>query len=210
MLYFAASFVVWILCGPIPLDQWLWHPITVTSLWARWRLKSPASRLFAEPFFHRSKKTSKLCITGPCGGNPSVTCEFPLQRASNAEKFPFDDVIMGVVHDWVSLGTGSTTGNSSVCSKKTPNPRITGPLAELFSTVGFSSWKASNMENASMPWRQHTSPSVWQELWMHRYVAWDHDSWINRRDSQMRILLAACRETAGHYNKLPEVLTTLW
>ena len=34
---------------------------------------------------HRSKKTSKLCVTGLCEGNSPVTGEFPTQRASNAE-----------------------------------------------------------------------------------------------------------------------------
>ena len=33
----------------------------------------------------RSKITSKPRVTGLCGGNSSVTCEFPAQRASNAE-----------------------------------------------------------------------------------------------------------------------------
>ena len=33
----------------------------------------------------RSKKTSKLRVTGFCGGNSPVTGEFPAQRASNAE-----------------------------------------------------------------------------------------------------------------------------
>ena len=33
----------------------------------------------------RSKKTSKLCITGLCAENSPVTGEFPAQRASNAE-----------------------------------------------------------------------------------------------------------------------------
>ena len=33
----------------------------------------------------RSKKTSKLCVTGLCGGNSPVTDEFPAQRASNTE-----------------------------------------------------------------------------------------------------------------------------
>ena len=42
----------------------------------------------------RSKKTSKLRVTGLFEGNPSVTGGFPSQRASNAEMFPFDDVIM--------------------------------------------------------------------------------------------------------------------
>ena len=40
------------------------------------------------------KNTSKLRVTGLCEGNSPVTGEFPAQRASNAEMFPFDDVIM--------------------------------------------------------------------------------------------------------------------
>ena len=33
----------------------------------------------------RSKKTSKLRVTGPCAGNSPMTDEFPAQRAINAE-----------------------------------------------------------------------------------------------------------------------------
>ena len=36
-------------------------------------------------FRRRSKKASKLRVTGPCEGNSPVTGEFPAQRASNAE-----------------------------------------------------------------------------------------------------------------------------
>ena len=36
-------------------------------------------------FWRRSKKTSKLRVTGLCAGNSPVTGEFPAQRASNAE-----------------------------------------------------------------------------------------------------------------------------
>ena len=36
-------------------------------------------------FGHRSKKTSKLHVTGLCEGNSPVTGEFPTQRANNAE-----------------------------------------------------------------------------------------------------------------------------
>ena len=36
-------------------------------------------------FRRRSKKISKLCVTGLCKGNSPVTDEFPIQRASNAE-----------------------------------------------------------------------------------------------------------------------------
>ena len=54
------------------------------------RLDSLLSRLFRR----RSKKTSKLRVTDLCAGNSTVTSEFPAQMASNAEMFPFDDVIM--------------------------------------------------------------------------------------------------------------------
>ena len=36
----------------------------------------------------RSKKTSKLCVSGLCAGNSPVTGEFPTHRASDAEKVP--------------------------------------------------------------------------------------------------------------------------
>ena len=45
-------------------------------------------------FRRRSKKTSKLRVTGLCAGTSPATGEFSTQRASNAEMFPFDDVIM--------------------------------------------------------------------------------------------------------------------
>ena len=38
-------------------------------------------------FRRRSKKTSKLCVTGLCAGNSQGTGEFPAQMASNAENF---------------------------------------------------------------------------------------------------------------------------
>ena len=68
--------------------------ITMTSLWGRWRLKSPAFRLFIQLnrlFRRRPKKPSKLRVTGLCEGNSPVTGEIHAQRASNAEMFPFDD-----------------------------------------------------------------------------------------------------------------------
>ena len=37
-------------------------------------------------FRRRSKKTPKLYLTGLCGGNSTVTGEFPAQRASNTKK----------------------------------------------------------------------------------------------------------------------------
>ena len=71
------------------LIRWQHNPWSCITLhWGRWRLKSPASRLFSEPFVQAQKKqTSKLRVTRLCGGNSSVTGEFPTQRASNAENF---------------------------------------------------------------------------------------------------------------------------
>ena len=44
------------------------------------------ARLNVEPWFRRrSRKTSKLRVTGLCAGNSPVTGEFPTQMASNAE-----------------------------------------------------------------------------------------------------------------------------
>ena len=54
-------------------------------------------------FSHGWKKASKLRVTGLCEGNSPVIDEFSTQMASNAEMFPFDDVIMGNTkepHDW--------------------------------------------------------------------------------------------------------------
>ena len=45
-------------------------------------------------FRRRSQKSSKLRVTGLCAANSPVTGEFPAQRVSNAEMFPFDDGIM--------------------------------------------------------------------------------------------------------------------
>ena len=42
----------------------------------------------------RSKKTSKLRVTGLCEGNSPVTGEFPTHRPVTQKMFPFDDVIM--------------------------------------------------------------------------------------------------------------------
>ena len=50
-------------------------------------------------FKRRSKKKSKLRVTGLCTGNSPKTGEFPTQMTRNAEMFPFDDVTM-IVSVW--------------------------------------------------------------------------------------------------------------
>ena len=54
----------------------------------------PHDYLFNRLFGRRTKKTSKLRVTGLCAGNSPVTGEFPAQMASNAEMLAFDDIIM--------------------------------------------------------------------------------------------------------------------
>ena len=65
-----------------------------TLVWLQWRHNEhdgvlnhhPHGCLLYRLFRRRSKKTSKLRVTGLCEGNLPVTGEFPAQRANNAEK----------------------------------------------------------------------------------------------------------------------------
>ena len=70
--------------------SWTWGvrlSITMTSKWARWCLKS-LNRLFRR----RSKKTSKLYVTGICEGN-SWPVNSPHKGPVTRKMYPFDDVI---------------------------------------------------------------------------------------------------------------------
>ena len=55
-----------------------------------WRLECVLNRLFRR----RSKKTSKLRVTGFCEGNPLVAGGSPHKGPVTQEMFPFDNVIM--------------------------------------------------------------------------------------------------------------------
>ena len=76
---------------PAITSKWL-QIITVTSSWARWHLKSPASRLLTQPFIRAQIK-----------GNIKVPRHWPLcvEFTGDRDKgpvtrkmFPFDDVII--------------------------------------------------------------------------------------------------------------------
>ena len=58
-----------------------WHHNKCDGVSNHWRLVCLLNRLFRR----RSKKISKLWVTGLCEGNPPVTSDFPSQRASNSE-----------------------------------------------------------------------------------------------------------------------------
>ena len=69
--------------------------ITVTSFWARWRLKSPVSLFFAEPFIQGEIKEN---IEAPRNwllwGEPPAPVDAPTKGQWRGKMFPFDDVIM--------------------------------------------------------------------------------------------------------------------
>ena len=58
------------------------------------------------------KKNIKLRVTGLCEGNSPVIGEFPAQKASDAEMFPFDDIMMVIIqNDWCGVKKTSTMYN---------------------------------------------------------------------------------------------------
>ena len=75
----------------------LWLNVLSSFHWLGWALRwchngrdgvsnhQPDDCLLNRLFRCRSKKTSKLRVTGPCAGNSPGTGEFPAQKASNAE-----------------------------------------------------------------------------------------------------------------------------
>ena len=88
------------------------HAITMTSWWAdsvsNHQLHDCLLNLL---FRRRSKKTSKLCVTGLCAGNSPETGEFPAKWPVTRKMFPFDDVIMityfsvGISTDFVKFAS---------------------------------------------------------------------------------------------------------
>ena len=90
LLNIYSHFNHWRYCSNILFNlKWFcsfWHSL----LWCRNERDGvsnhqPHNCLLNWLFRHRSKKTSKLCVTGLCEGNSPMTGEFPAQRANNAE-----------------------------------------------------------------------------------------------------------------------------
>ena len=68
------------------------HAITMASLWGRWRLKSPASLLFTQPFTQRKHQNSasQALVRGIRRWPANSPHKGPVTR----KMFSFDDVIM--------------------------------------------------------------------------------------------------------------------
>ena len=62
-------------------------------------------------FWRKSKKTSKLCVTGLCAGNSAGPVNSPHKGLVTRKMVPFDDVIMIYTHSCfmlLLLGTGQS------------------------------------------------------------------------------------------------------
>ena len=69
--------------------------ITMTSYWARWRLKSPASRLFTQTFIQTQiEENIKALRHWPLRGIHWGPVNSPHKWPVTRKMFPFDDVIM--------------------------------------------------------------------------------------------------------------------
>ena len=84
----------------IGLQPITWIPILICSLqWPHHGRDSvsnnqPHDCLLNHFFRRRSKKTSKLRVTGPCAGNSPGPANSPHRWPVTRKMFPFDDVIM--------------------------------------------------------------------------------------------------------------------
>ena len=112
---------------------------------------------FKRLFRRCSKKTSKPCVTGLCEGNSPVTGEFPTERASNAEMFLFDDVIM--VHTGIqSLFTSSIQfhfdgeGSIGLVVKECPHIWPAWYIARADSRFALSQWETKLLCNNASYW----------------------------------------------------------
>ena len=110
-------------------------------------------------FRRRSKKTSKLCVTGLCAGNSLVTDEFPAQRASNAE----DVSIWWRQH--CLLGSGlSTTGTTHSFIFKTPNVTPNDILILIFNTGYLDMCHARQVSFCGLPRLAAITPLILNSL----------------------------------------------
>ena len=100
--------------------------------------------LFNRLFMRRSKKLWKLRVSGLFVVNSPVTGEFPEQRARNAQKFPFDDVIMN------NNNAGTECTSLLVYHKKYQGTQRAGAISPVCSQdiVRSKTWNALNCQCA--------------------------------------------------------------
>ena len=123
----------------LPVRFGIWPPITWSSL--QWRhdgsdsvsSHQPHECLLNHIFKGRSKKTSKLCVTGLCAGNSPGPVNSPHKWPVTRKMFPFDDVIMDITHLWLP---GLNTGRRNICCKAFWAPETGGNLHWFLNVAG--------------------------------------------------------------------------
>ena len=99
-------------------------------------------------FRHRSKKISKIHVTGLCEGNPSVTGGFPSQRASNT----------GNVSIWLRYHDGVVLWQSFVLMFVPPSPPWLPLPHDTFSAARDQNFKRHFYFSESTPQRPLMRP----------------------------------------------------
>ena len=99
--------------------------------WASWCLKSPEARIFLKL---TCMKTSKLHITGRCGGNPPVIGGCSLQQGSNVQNFFYGMTLwwsspIPVMNFFLSPFQERSRTNAANVARRSASPPISSPTA---------------------------------------------------------------------------------
>ena len=118
------EFFLWWMALTNPISPWSSGPALgyLHGMSLQWRHNEcdgvsnhqPHNCLLNGLFRSRSKKTSKLRVTGLCAGNSPVTGEFPAQRASNAENVSISwrhHVVRGLISSFAAIATHFEIGH---------------------------------------------------------------------------------------------------
>ena len=95
----------------ITVEYWIMRQRSIGAISLRWRHNGhdgvsnhqPHHCLLNHLFGCRSKKTSKLCVTGLCPGNSPGPVNSPYKWPVTRKMFPFDDVIMMASYNVVNI-----------------------------------------------------------------------------------------------------------
>ena len=130
-------------------------------------LNQPHDCLLNGLFRRRSKKTSKLRVTGLCAGNSPVTGEFPAQMACNVEK---------CFHLMMSSWAEAPGHRQTECRLSHSLLHFTYAFYQYLSLVLYLHW--SNWRISKLPLRLH---AIWEHLkgWKPVTAGWP---WRNRTD----------------------------
>ena len=160
----------------------------------------PQDCLLNHSFRRRSRKTSKLWVTGLCEGNSTVTGEFPAQRASNAESvsiwwrqhgssWTFAFMERNIPHIyvyWCQL-------ISNEFHTRRWNP-IIEPFSFLYQTVR----KHDRFNNGTAVYEHHLSSVTWAPWHNAMICSTDYRMMTSSNGNIFRVTGPLCGELTGH------------